>query len=169
MNKKYIFTGAILFGVSALAVAVYFATNGFDGRGVAFTSGGDSSDTSPAYKTLLPQGRTIDSLGGWKRVSPPESDPAYAYADTVDGAAITVSEQSVPKDFEDNVDGHVASLANSYNATDKIDAGGVAVYIGSSAKGPQSIIFTKNNLLILIKSYSKVSNESWTKYIQSLT
>ncbi|MEO5950616.1 MAG: hypothetical protein ABIQ04_04165 [Candidatus Saccharimonadales bacterium] len=121
------------------------------------------------YQTVLPVGKTINTLGGWKRVSPPDSDPVYAYIDAIDGIAVSVSQQPLPKSFEGDVDSKVAELAKKFNATTKVDASGTTVYIGTSAKGPQSIIFTKNGILILVKSQEKITDASWIKYAKSLS
>lgn len=122
----------------------------------------------PGYQTILPSGKSIGDLGGWRRVSPPEKDPVYAYVDRIDGIAINISQQPLPKDFQASTKEHVAELAKKFNATTEIDASGTTVYIGTSAKGPQSVIFTKNNLLILIKSQQKIDNTSWQRYAESL-
>lgn len=120
------------------------------------------------YSTVLPSNKSIAQLGGWLRVSPAESSPVYAYNDTIDGVAISVSEQPIPTSFEGSVDSHVAELAKSYDATSTVKSGDTTVYIGSSAKGPQSVIFTKNNLLILIKSEKPIKNTAWSSYAASL-
>jgi len=121
------------------------------------------------YQTILPSGKTITDLGGWQRVSPPESDPVYAYTDTIKGVSVSVSQQPLPDSFKDDADTQVTDLAKKFNATAQIDSDGVIVYIGTSAKGPQSVIFTKNDLLILIKSQQKISDTDWANYIASLT
>lgn len=135
--------------------------------GVLLRNASVNSDTDvkkPIYQTVLPKGKTIDELGGWKRVSPPKNDPVFAYTDTIDGVPISVSEQPLPQSFKNNTADQVADLAKKFNATDKIDASSLDVYIGTSAKGPQSVIFAKNNLLVLIKSAKKISDTSWAKY-----
>lgn len=121
----------------------------------------------PSYQTVLPAKTTADQLGGWRRISPQNSDPVYAYSDTIDGVKVDVSEQPLPASFKDDVPGKIADLAKQFNATTKLD-GDPVIYLGTSAQGPQSVIFTKNNLLILIKSASAVSSASWQKYAQSL-
>ncbi|HEY8886579.1 MAG TPA: hypothetical protein VIM31_03735 [Candidatus Microsaccharimonas sp.] len=123
---------------------------------------------NPGYATILPAGKSIVQLGGWVRVSPKNSTPVYAYADTIGTAAISVSEQPLPESFNSDSDTSVAELAKSYNATATITIGDTIVYIGSSAKGPQSVIFTKSNLLILIKSEKKIENAAWSTYAASL-
>lgn len=122
----------------------------------------------PTYTTVVPNGKSVDELGGWKRVSPPKSEPVYAYADSIDGVSISVSQQPLPKSFETNPEVQVADLAKKFNATNKLAAGNIPVYIGTSAKGPQSVILTKNDVLILIKSQKKINDKSWAKYAESL-
>ena len=123
---------------------------------------------TPNYATVLPAGKSISTLGGWTRISPPENDPVYAYTDKIGDLEISVSQQSLPASFKNNVDTQVAEMAKSFNATTEIEAGDTKVYIGTSANGPQSVIFTKNSLLILIKSQEKVENNDWLRYIESL-
>ncbi len=131
-------------------------------------SGSNKTVKAPEYATVAPAGKSIQDLGGWKRVSPPENDPVFAYEDSVDTVGISVSQQPLPKSFTGKVDSQVAELAKKFNATDKVDADGTAVYIGTSAKGPQSVILTKSNLLILIKSQKQISDASWIAYVKSL-
>lgn len=121
-----------------------------------------------AYQTLTPQGKPTTQLGGWHRVSPPESAPVYAYVDTIDKVSITVSQQPLPDQFIEGTDAQLAELAKSFGATNEIKADGVKVYVGTSSKGPQSAILIKNGLLILIKSQSKISDEAWARYAESL-
>lgn len=127
-----------------------------------------SVSEKPTYQTILPNGKSIDSLGGWSRISPPASEPVFAYNDNIGSVAINVSEQPLPKSFEGNIDTQIADLAKQYNATTQITAGTTKVYIGISSKGPQSVIFTKKNLLILIKSQQKIDDKDWSNYIESL-
>lgn len=122
----------------------------------------------PDYPTVLPQGKSIDSLGGWARVSPADKNPVFAYADTIAGTPINVSQQPLPKEFKQNPADAVERLAKAYQATVKVTAGSITAYVGTSAKGPQSVIFTTNDLLILIKSSAKIDTAKWGEYISSL-
>jgi len=120
---------------------------------------------TPTYKTLLPQGKNIKDLGGWIR---PGNKSVYVYLDRIDNVAINVSQQPLPEDFRNDVEQQVDDLAMAENATEKITVGSINVYIGTSAKGPQSVFFAKENLLVLIKSASKIENDQWARYINSL-
>lgn len=122
----------------------------------------------PTYNTLLPAGKSITDLGGWTRVSPPERNAVFAYVDHIGKVQINVSEQPLPDGFKEDLSNQIAYLAKGYHADVKIDANGTDVYIGTSAKGPQSVIFTKNNLLILIKATSQIANDDWATYINAL-
>jgi hypothetical protein len=157
LNKKMIIAAGV---VGCLVVGILIRNS----------SSNDSNATAkkPAYQTVLPQGKTISELGGWKRVSPPKSDPVFAFTDTLEGVAISVTEQPLPQSFKNDTDTQVAELAKKFNATDKLPAGSLTAYIGTSAKGPQSVIFANDNLLILIKSEKKISDASWAKYTQTL-
>lgn len=122
----------------------------------------------PEYPTMLPEGKSIETLGGWTRVSPADREPVFAYVDTIGPNRIIVSQQPLPKQFKDDTASQVENFAKGYLADVKITAGNITAYIGTSAKGPQSVIFTKNNLLILIKSSVKIETAKWGEYISSL-
>jgi hypothetical protein len=132
------------------------------------SSAADKDNTSPDYQTVLPRGESASEFGGWQRVSPPQNDPVFAYADNIDGVAISVSEQPLPDSFKGDVDGKMADLAQKFNATDKLSADDTAVYVGTSVKGPQSTLFTMKNVLVMIKSQKKIADASWTDYVKSL-
>lgn len=167
-TKKIVTIGIIsLMIVSSLVIGIVAHR-----RDVAKKAGGNSGLSASVedveYQTLLPNGKSITELGGWKRVSPSESEPVFAYTDKIGETSINVSQQPLPKSFIGDTDNQVEELAKKFNATSKIDAGNVKVFVGSSTKGPQSAIFTKNSLLILIKSHEKIDDASWAKYIKSL-
>ena len=124
-----------------------------------------SAASTPSYQTILPAGKTDIT---WQRVSPPDRDPVFAYSDTLENVKIAVSQQPIPDNFKPNISDSVANLAKSYAATDKVTAGDTQLYVGTSGQGPQSVIFTKNSLLVLIKSSSKIPDAAWARYVESL-
>lgn len=123
---------------------------------------------TPTYGTLLPAGKSIESLGGWTRISPPDRDAVYAYIDTIGATRIIVSEQPLPKEFKDDPEGQTSQLATNYNATEKLPVGSTTVYIGTSTQGPQSVIFQRDGLLVLIKAGSAIDDAVWKQYINTL-
>lgn len=123
---------------------------------------------TPDYKTLIPSGKTVEDLGDWRRISPENNDSVYGYADSIDGVRICVSQQQLPASLQVDTASNVAKLAKSYNATDTIKVDDTVLYIGNNATGPQSVIFTKQDLLILVKSRDMIKDESWQAYVKRL-
>lgn len=120
------------------------------------------------YQTILPKNKTIAELGGWRRVSPPDGDPVFAYIDKINEIPISVSQQPIPKQLMGDVDKKIEQLAKDYSATKILSVDTAKVYVGTSTKGPQSVLFVKNNLLIMIKSQKNIDDNSWTQYIRTL-
>lgn len=131
---------------------------------------GELQKSTPKFDTLLPSEKSIEDLGGWTRVSPPDRDAVFAFSDSLDGTKVIVSQQPLPKEFQSGDKNEaIEDLAKGYNANRFITAtGNTKIYIGTSAKGPQSVIFTKRNLLILIKSQATITDDSWISYVNSL-
>lgn len=123
---------------------------------------------TPPYDTILPAGKKIEELGGWTRISPPDRNPVYTYTDKINDIPINVSEQPLPESFKTETAEKIEAMAKDFNATGKITVGGTTIHIGASDGGPQSVIFSKNDLLILIKSSARLDNNQWAQYVNSL-
>lgn len=123
--------------------------------------------TTPHYQTALPKDHAISALGGW--ASPPDSPPVFTYTDQISGATLHVSEQQLPASFKANPTSSVAQMATQFGATDKVITGSTTVYIGTSVKGPQSVIFVKNNLLILVRTDKTIPDSAWQSYAANLS
>jgi hypothetical protein len=125
--------------------------------------------SQPQFATVLPAGKTIEQLGGWGRVSPPDKNPVFAYSDMLSSVHIVVSEQPLPDTFSGDTRSQLSHIGKQFNATRELtmDDGTIA-YIGASASGAQSVVASKNELLILVRSASKIDDQSWTDYLQTL-
>lgn len=173
INRKSQIAVAMFIIVIAASGVYYFASNKTtvaqtdDNQDNSYTVT-DLKKGTPDYSTVVPAGIDVDVLGGWTRISPPNSDPVYAYADKIGDVAITVSEQPLPDSLKEDVTTGVSLLARGFNANEKITIGDNSVYIGTSGEGPQSVIFSKKDLLILIKSTDKINNDLWVNYINSM-
>jgi hypothetical protein len=171
-RQKIISGGAVALVVVAVAI---LGLSGGAGRGNVSTSpeaggvlGTGQGNSEPGYQTLLPTGKSIEDLGGWGRVSPPGKDPVFAYIDNLGGVRINVSQQPLPDNFKKDTFGEIEKLAESFSAKEKVTVGDITAFVGTSAQGPQSVILAKNNLLVLIKSEAKLTDEQWMAYIGSL-
>jgi len=129
----------------------------------------DVTDTAgPEFDALLPTGKNIEDLGGWARVSPENKAPVFAFVDIVSDVQLNISQQELPESLRVDTTHEVEKLAKGFAANEKIIVGEDTVYIGTSIHGPQSVIFTQNGLLILIKSSATLTNDQWIGYISSL-
>lgn len=168
-KKRLLATGGVVavLGIGVVGHAAYEAWGGKQapGRGVLTA---EQAAKTPDYKTVLPDGKSIEDLGGWAKVSPPGKDPVFAFADRIGSAQITVSQQPLPKSFKDDIAGSVADVAKQFGANETVKVDDATVYIGTSIKGPQSVILAKDGLLLLIKSDSTLDNDEWVRYVQTL-
>jgi len=159
-KRKVVIIGSIVTVVAAIAISI--------GVYQGHLSHAELERIAPSFTAVLPTGQTIDNLGGWQKLTPPQGDPFYVFVDNINGVSINVSQQPLPKEFVVNPYQHISDLAKGYNANTQLKAGDTVLYVGSSANGPQSVIFTKNGLLILIKSWSALSNGDWITYVKAL-
>jgi hypothetical protein len=171
--RKFVITGGVLAIVAGYFVFFNHAdiqtqANPTDSPRDVSKAAPSLQQSTPDYDTILPSSKTIAQLGGWTRVSPPDRNPVFAYIDKIGSTQVNVSEQPLPKGFEIESDGQLEQLAAGFKANQKITAGSTQIYIGTSAKGPQSVIFSKSDLLVLIKSVVKISNDQWISYVNSL-
>lgn len=160
-NKRLFITAVMMIfsGFVLLGYGVYQAQ----------PSRADEISDAPNFDTILPSGKTIKDFGGWQKLTPPNSEAFYVFVDTINGVTVNVSQQSLPGKFKGDVTNKMVELARAYKANVKLDADGTRVYIGTSAQGPQSVLFTKNGVLVLIKSWSNIPDADWVAYVKSLT
>lgn len=168
MVKMHFSKKTIVISSSVLAVVLCASITLFILAPWRDSSAQNELSIKPDFKTVLPARTSIDELGGWQKMTPPNSTPIYVYSDSIDDIAISVSQQTLPESFKTDTDTKVAQLAKAYNATTSLNAGNTKIYSGKSASGPQSIIFTKNNLLVLIKSRGVIGNDAWVSYVEAL-
>lgn len=170
--RKQLLFGGIICVVALVALASYILLTQHTSKPISTPQATGTTPSltkgTPDYSTVLPVDKSIKDLGGWTRVSPPDRNPVFAYVDKIGNETINVSEQPLPEDFKTDTAQQIDLLAQGFKANEKITVGTVTVHIGTSEKGPQSIIFSKNNLLILIKSSIRIDNSQWAEYINSL-
>ncbi len=169
LKKKHLLVGGIVLALSTTGGMGYVLFASKDTSPKATTSSVlNAANQKPDYHTVLPESKSIEDLGGWARISPLDKDPVFAYVDKVDGVQLNVSQQPLPESLKKDTPSELAKLAEQFNAKEKLTAGDRTVYVGTSIKGPQSAVFVKDDVLILIRSAAKLTNEQWGTYVQSL-
>lgn len=161
---------AIAGGAACLVIVSSFtairAFTGKDNKGVEVDTAVLGQSASPEYQPVLPNGGE-DSTTSKKVLYDPGKKMA-SYTDTINGIPITVSQQPLPEQFNDDPDAGVRKLAENFSANTVIKAGGLTGYLGTSAKGPQSMVLKKRSMLIFIFSDKTIPTEAWGQYIASL-
>ncbi len=137
-----------------------------DVQGVQSETPKIKTSVTPDFATLIPKGKDIQALGGYARVSPENSAAAYAYRDSMNDVPIIVTQQKKPESLSDQL--KIENLAKAYNATKQVQVDGTVVYLGKSEKGPQSAIFVKDDLLVLVKAEQEITDIYWVEYIGNL-
>lgn len=90
------------------------------------------------------------------------------YKDSIGGVPIVISQQPLPTGFKEGTQDKVKKLAEEFAATEELVTANPTAYLGTSAKGPQTVIFAKNNLLIFIQSTKEIDKADWAQYITAL-
>jgi hypothetical protein len=144
-------------------------TNGTDSQSqqTAASVVDNCDGNTPDFDVLTPNNKPVDELGGCVASPPGNESPYFVYLDTLKGINIQVTEQLLPEEFATDTQNKLANLAENYNRT--ITAGdNTTVRLGSSSKGEQFLIFSKHDLLIIIKAAGTLNDEQWIAYIDSL-
>jgi hypothetical protein len=137
------------------------------GKDAAVTTGvlGEAAK-EPEFKTVLPEGNAEATSS--KKIAYDPKRKVASFTDTINGVDITVSQQPLPESFESDPSGQLKKVAENFNAKKEIKAGGLTAYIGTSAKGPQSVVFVRGDLLIFLFSQREIPDQIWGTYILSL-
>lgn len=123
------------------------------------------TDTKASFDYSLPDGNESE-VDGQVRFDPEKQ--VVNFVDSIGGIDITISQQPLPEDFKDDTDAKVKKLAEGFSATKTIATANPTAYIGTSAKGPQTVIFAKNDLLVFMQSSKKIDDVDWASYVTNL-
>lgn len=122
----------------------------------------------PDYQTIIPVNKTIEKLSERRSIKSPEGDTIFSFTDAIDNVRIDISEQLLPDSYKSDINAKVKMIAEGFYANDKITLDDTTAYMGTSSKGPQWVILSRNNLLIIIKSEKNIKISSWQNYIKNL-
>lgn len=172
-NKKPILLTGIAFVSVIVATAVIVrlinsndGTNNGEVQGAVTTN--ISTDVTPSFPVLTPNGNGVADLGGFANIAPKDAPPVYAYTDSIGDRKIKVSQQQLPDALRTDQATKLKELAEGFNAKNPLEIGDNTAYIGASAKGAQSVVYIKGENLVLIASDDSIPNSDWVTYIGSL-
>jgi len=125
-------------------------------------------NVTPEFAVLKPNNKRIEDLGGFARTSPQGAAAAYTYIDTIGGTRVKLTQQQLPQAFKEKPVTELEKLAKNFNASKLIQIDDIAAYIGKSEKGPQTLIFTKDDLLVFAVADNELEEVQWVQYVSGL-
>lgn len=121
---------------------------------------------TPTFATLEPDDDITKTKSG--AIAFDASRNVASYTDSIADIGITLSQQPMPEDFKSDTAGKLLAFAANINANEKIEARGTEIYIGTSVKGPQTVVFIKDDKLFFIGADSKLPYDQLQSYIEAL-
>lgn len=121
----------------------------------------------PNFTPIVPAGKSqLADLGSESSFN--ATKDSYTFNDLLLGLPIQVSEQPLPSGYSSSAS-VVAALAKDINAGQTVNfKDGVAYLNSDSSTGKQTLVLSKDNLLIFIQSLNVIDINSWANYINSL-
>lgn len=159
----------LLITLGIVAVNKYLLNNNNSGAEVAGSSKvvGQEVPTptnDPTFSIVKPQGRDL----------PKEKiifDPRRKFAkfeDEINGVPISVSQQPLPEGIKSDPVSGTSKLAKDFGAAEEITVDGTRINYGQDEKGQQTVILTKNGLLIFILTSAQTDKEGLKIYAGNL-
>lgn len=122
----------------------------------------------PEFDTLFPIDKSPEALESVTRKSP-DGSIIFTYKDSIENIDIEVTQQKLPDSFKSAPAAELEKIAKSFQATSVIQLDDQIIYHGTSEKNNvQSLVTTKDGLLIFIKASRKISDDSWVAYFTTL-
>lgn len=154
----------VIIGVGVFAVVAILGDDKTD-QPSGDTSVLSKATAKPDFDYSLPKGKE-DQVD--QAVKFDATKKVVNYVDSIGGVTITVSQQPLPAGFSDNAQDKVRKLAEDYSANHPLTTANPTAYLGTDSKGPQTVIFTKKNLLVFIQSSNRIDDHDWAEYITNL-
>jgi hypothetical protein len=163
-HKKWIVGGSLAVVLVAGVAVTIFATQKDDKNGNTPAVLAEKSQRAD-FAYSLPKGSAEETDGD---VRYDAEHKVVNFKDSIGGVEITISQQPLPESFKEDTDNKVKKLAADFSATKEITTANPTAYLGTSVKGPQTVIFSKKDLLVFIQSTKTIDEHDWAEYITSL-
>ncbi len=157
--------GALCFMLAVGGFAVVSRSRGNEQSGPT-TGVLSSADQKPTFEYSLPTGAGHEVRS--EDVRYVSNRQVVNFKDSIGGVPITISQQPLPDKFKKNTADEVKKLAEGFSATKVLSTANPTAYLGTSAKGPQTVIFAKKDLLVFIQSTKEIDDHDWAEYITNL-
>ncbi|MDB5175373.1 MAG: hypothetical protein JWM81_231 [Candidatus Saccharibacteria bacterium] len=122
--------------------------------------------SSPAFSPITPT-KDAATTSTKTQIAFDAVHNVYSFSDSFKGNNLVVSQQPIPAKFKSGSEA-VSTIAASLSAKQSTPVDGGVAYIASDAKsGAQTVVFTKNDLLIFIQSPFRHDASDWKTYIDT--
>lgn len=118
----------------------------------------------PTFAIAKPQGRELPKE---KIIFDPKRKFAK-FEDDINGIPISVSQQPIPDGIKSDPVAGTTKLAKDFGAAEEITVDGTKINYGQDEKGQQTVILTKNGLLIFILTSAQTDKEGLKIYAGNL-
>lgn len=119
------------------------------------------------FKPLLPNG-SADQAPTSKTALDGQGRPIFTFTDKIGATDLTITEQPLPESLKPDTDTKLEKMAKDLYLTEVISTANPKAYMGTSIKGPQTVIFAKDGLLVFIQSQAKIDKDQWADYVTRL-
>jgi hypothetical protein len=127
---------------------------------------GESKVAIADFQTVTPDGDITNTTS--QKVTYDPGKKVASFTDKINGYEVTVSMQKLPDTFKPNIADNVKKVADQFSATTVLAVDNGSAYLGTSAKGPQSVVGYRGDLLVFMKSDTKIDAKAWAEYFNSL-
>lgn len=164
-HKKWFIGGVacLLIAVGVAGAIIHWGASDGDDRNTPAVLAENNQRADFPYS--LPKGNT-ENLEGNVRYDAERK--VVNFKDSIGGVEITISQQPLPEGLKEDTESKVKKLAADFSATKEITTANPTAYLGTSEKGPQTVIFSKKDLLVFIQSTKNIDEHDWAEYITSL-
>jgi hypothetical protein len=118
------------------------------------------------YKTLAPDGDVTNTTS--QKITYDPKRKVSSFTDKINGYEVTVSMQPIPSNFKPAIGENVKKVAEQFAANTVLTVDNGAAYLGTSAKGPQSFVGYRGDLLVFMTSKQKIADAAWASYFNTL-
>jgi hypothetical protein len=162
VHKKWLICGAVclvaVIGLTTVLVITKGSKQGSDTTAVL-----SAAEERPNFTFLLPRGDATGKVFQYNRES-----QTVSFTDSIGGVRIVIHQTPLNKDLKEDTESKLEKIAQDNAFNEKIVTANPTAYLGTSAKGPQTVLFVKNDLQVFIASDKKIDNHDWAEYITSL-
>lgn len=125
-----------------------------------------AKDERPNFDYLLPNGKVSDTTGNTGSFN--KESKTVSYADSIGGVKIVIHQTPLADELKNDTEAKVKEIAEKNAFSKTLATANPTAYLGTSARGQQTVMFSKKSLLVFIQSEEGIDEHDWAEYITNL-